>query len=220
MSSTQPALSAVASGTGVTAGGNVTVAAAARDIIYQGFPQTQPGLTLDAALETLNRMPIDTIPERASVPSQSRIVLGPNDVFVGRGSHLCELAAVLKGGSAAAIGQTAVASGMGGIGKTQLACEFVHRYGQFFAGGVYWLSFANPDAIEAEIASCGGRGAMDLPNFDALPLEQQVATVRARWEEPWPRLLVLDNCEDPRLVVLSSYIGDSRLTGVRPPRAE
>ena len=49
-----------------------------------------------------------------------------------------------------------------GYGKTQLAVEFAYRYGQFFAGGVFWLSFADPVGIDAEIAACGGAGAMEL----------------------------------------------------------
>ena len=104
--------------------------------------------------------------------------LSPNPLFVGRQADLKKLAAALKGGDTAAtravrqdgIGQIAAATGMGGIGKTQLAAEFVHRYGQFFLGGVFWLSFANPEAIPAEVAACGERGGLDLPpGFSQLP---------------------------------------------------
>lgn len=56
------------------------------------------------------------------------------------------------------MGQVATATGLGGIGKTQLASELVHRYGRFFAGGVFWLSFADPEAVPAGIAGCGRPG--------------------------------------------------------------
>jgi hypothetical protein len=60
-----------------------------------------------------------------------------NPLFVGRDADLRTLAAAFKGGGAAAI-----TTGIGGVGKTQLASEFTHRYGQFFMGVVFWLSFA------------------------------------------------------------------------------
>ncbi len=76
--------------------------------------------------------------------------------------------------------QTAAATGLGGIGKAQLASEFVHRYGRYFEGGVFWLSFGAPDSIPAEIAACGGAGALDLrPDLANLPLGEQVALVSA-----------------------------------------
>jgi hypothetical protein len=131
--------------------------------------------------------------------------LSRNPLFVGRERDLRNLAKTLKGGKAIAIGriETAATTGLGGIGKTQLASEFVHRYGQFFGGGVFWLSFADPKAVPAEIAACGGTGAMELrPNFGELSLEDQVRLVMAAWQESMPRLLVFDNCEDPDLLSL------------------
>ncbi|NJP05357.1 MAG: tetratricopeptide repeat protein, partial [Chloroflexaceae bacterium] len=83
------------------------------------------------------------------------------------------------------------------MGKTNLAVEFVHRYGQFFAGGVFWVSFADPKGIDAEIAACGGSRAMVLrPDFASLPLEEQVAAVQRAWDSPIPRLLIFDNLDD------------------------
>jgi len=54
----------------------------------------------------------------------------PNPLFVGRARDLKQLAAALKGNAgvppaSATIGQIAAATGLGGIGKTQLAsCQF------------------------------------------------------------------------------------------------
>ncbi len=148
----------------------------------------------------VEQIPLDSIPTPAPLPSGSRMPLSRNPLFVGRDNELRALAKVLKAGETAAIGQIAAATGLGGIGKTQLACEFVHRYGQFFNGGVLWLSFADPAAVPAEVAACGGVDGMQLsPEFGTLPLDEQVRRVLTAWESPIPRLLVFDNCEDEAL---------------------
>lgn len=140
-------------------------------------------------------LPLEEIPKPADLPGGSRMTLRPNLSFVGREDALRKLAQALVEGS------VAVTTGIGGIGKTQLATEFVHRYGQFFEGGVFWLSFASRDAIPTEVASCGGADAMKMrEDFGALPLDEQVKWVRAAWQEPTRRLLVFDNCEDEALL--------------------
>jgi hypothetical protein len=94
----------------------------------------------------------------------------------------------------------AASGGLGGVGKTQLACEFVYRYGRFFHG-VYWLDFGDPAGVPSQVASCGGADAMNLhPHFHALPLEAQVRLVVAAWRSGLPRLLVFDNCEEEDLL--------------------
>jgi tetratricopeptide (TPR) repeat protein len=124
-----------------------------------------------------------------------------NPLFVGREAQLRELAETLQVGSTAAIGQVASVTGLGGIGKTQLAAEFVHRYGQFFAGGVFWLSFADPVSVPAEVALCGGPEHLGLWTVQAAPdVATQVAMVRRVFAEPAARLLVFDNCEDEELL--------------------
>jgi tetratricopeptide (TPR) repeat protein len=180
-----------------------------RALIYLDFtepPSREAGLRrllagLGAPSLDLDDLPLDTIPDPAPLPPGSRMPLSHNPLFVGREADLRTLAEVLKVGDTAAIGQIAAATGMGGIGKTQLAAEFVHRYGQYFPGGVFWLSFADPAAVPAEVAACGDLDALDLrPEFQDLPLDDQVRLVLAAWGGPEARLLVFDNCEDEALL--------------------
>lgn len=157
---------------------------------------------LDEALRTLEGLVPEEVPDRGQLPRPAVMPLRPNPSFVGRREDLKKIATVLKVGGAATIGEVTVAesSGLGGVGKTQLACEFVYRYGRYFHG-VYWLTFGNPDGIPAEIAACGGAGGMALrPDFHTLPLEDRVRAVMAEWQGELPRLLVFDNCEDERLL--------------------
>jgi len=158
---------------------------------------------LTEATQRLGTLPLDTTPDPGPLPPGSRMRLSPNPLFVGRDDDLRALAGALKAGDTTAIGQvqTAAATGLGGIGKTQLASEFVHRYGQYFAGGVFWLSFADPNAVPAEVVACGGPGRLDLrPDFGTLSLDAQVRLVLSAWQSPMPRLLVFDNCEDEALL--------------------
>lgn len=156
-----------------------------------------------AAQQQLEAMPTDIVPSPASLPPGSRMPLSHNPLFIGREEELRSLAEVFKQDETAPGGQTktAVITGLGGMGKTQLASEFVHRYGRHFAGGVFWFSFANPDAIPDEIASCGELGHLNLrSDYGELPLNDQVQLVKAAFKAPLPRLLVFDNCEYPELL--------------------
>ena len=176
-------------------GGNVG------SIVGQQFNYVMPPrggepVRLADALARLQALPRTDIPALAPLPPGSHMPLRRNPLFVGREADLRALACALADGATVAIGQIAAATGLGGIGKTNLASEFVHRYGQFFAGGVYWISFGDTAAIPAEVASCGAAGLVDRPDWAALRPDDQVRQVRAAWAEPIPRLLVFDNCDD------------------------
>jgi hypothetical protein len=154
---------------------------------------------LEAALRELAELPTDTVPDPQSLPPNSHLTYSQNPRFTGRTAELQRLAQTLKGERGTAVINTpAAVMGMGGVGKTQLAAEFAHRYGRYFQGGVYWLSFADPEAVPAEIAACGRK--MALPGLDSLPLAQQVERVLTVWENPLPRLLIFDNCEEEALL--------------------
>ncbi len=173
--------------------------------VYSGTPR---GLLDDAivasAQQKLAELPLESIPEVATLPPGSRMPFSPNPHFVGRQANLRALATSLKGGETVLIRrvESTAATGMPGIGKTQLASEFVHRYGQYFAGGVYWLSFANANAVRTEIADCSDMiGLENYPDFARLSLDDKMRLVLSAWQSPMPRLLVFDNCEDEELFI-------------------
>ena len=111
-------------------------------------------------------------------------------------------------------------TGMGGIGKTQLAIEFAYRYQGRFPGGIFWMpatghTFFDWQRHFAELAS----------NTDYLPADDDISHPenerrRARHlcrylAQQADALLILDNVEEPELVtsVLPALAGsDVRCT--------
>jgi len=166
-------------------------------------PSAPDPAELEGARRQLNALPLEDVPDRgAGLPARSLMPLRPNPHFVGRRDDLKNIAATLKAGGAAAIGEVTVAasSGLGGVGKTQLACEFVYRYGRYFHS-VYWLNFGDPSGVPTEVAACGGFVGMNLrPDFYTLSLDERVEAVMAEWKGELPRLLVFDNCEEEELL--------------------
>lgn len=158
---------------------------------------TDPLVQAQAQLAAL---PLDTILDLAALPARSRIPFARNPFFVGHEADLKRLAHTLKGGGTAASGQIAAAIGLGGSGKTNLASEFVHRYGQYFAGVVLWLSFVDAAGVPAEVVACDEPAAMNLSGFEALKFDDQAARIVREWQQPLPGLLIFDNCEDEALL--------------------
>ena len=153
---------------------------------------------IEQARERLKQMPLDEVPEPQDLPIVSKMPHPVNPNFVGREDELKELAKNLKEGTSTAITAT---TGIGGIGKSQLAAEFVHRYGKYFEGGVFWLSFSDPNSIPAEVAECGNSEHLALdPKFTDFPFEEQVKQVSSCFKSGLPKLLIFDNCEDTQLL--------------------
>jgi tetratricopeptide (TPR) repeat protein/transcriptional regulator with XRE-family HTH domain len=143
----------------------------------------------------LASMPTEVMPPCAPLPTGSHMPLAPNPLFVGRGDDLLQVATALRGGdTTVALGQVVACTGLSGLGKTQLAVELVHRYGRFFTGGVFWLSFASADEIPLQVAACAG------PGWQERPAEERVQRVKDAWQSAAPRLLVFDNCEEEALL--------------------
>jgi tetratricopeptide (TPR) repeat protein len=155
------------------------------------------------AIALLASMPVEAVPPVTSdLPPGSRVMFSPNALFRGRDRDLLGLAERLKGDGTAPA-PAVVSRGIGGVGKTQLAAEFVHRFGGYFAGGVYWLTFDAPHQVSAQVAECAGPSLMALvSSLDDVRADQLVGLVVRAWQDGLPRLLVFDNCEDEELFEL------------------
>ena len=152
---------------------------------------------LPSALIALAAIPLDHVPApRSDLPQASRLLFEASPHFVGRETELNALAQAI-GTTQSAVVIPAVATGLGGIGKTSLVTEFAYRYGMYFHGGVFWLNCADSDQVSSQIAAC----ALDLGiDPTGMTLDEQVQRVLHAWKSPMPRLLIFDNCEDPAIL--------------------
>ena len=144
--------------------------------------------------------------KRGNLPPGSRLLFPINYTFTGRDQDLLDIAGHFFYSEEKDDDnkQVILSSGIGGIGKTQLAVEFCYRYGCFFHG-VHWLQ-ADQD-IPSQIAGCGSRMGL-LPWPEEQP--QQVDITLKAWQDRKPRLVVFDNLES--LDVLQEW--PPRLSGI------
>lgn len=165
--------------------------------------ETGGGLAWDAVVQAQPERPQPGyLAEPGPLPAQAYLAHRRNDDFIGRQELLIKVAELLLPQSdVEPQQQVAALTGIGGVGKTQAAVEFAYRYGRFFPGGVFWLNFADPDNVPAEVAEIGGELGMALyRGAEQLTLADQVGRVRRAWQELMPRLLIFDNCEHEALL--------------------
>jgi NB-ARC domain len=118
-----------------------------------------------------------------------------NPFFTGRNEKIKELRDSLVKNSAGALAQAI--SGLGGIGKTQIAIEYAYRYrGDYDA--VLWVDAETDSNLKSsflEIAT-----TLNLPGKDAKDINEVVNAVK-RWLETnsgW--LIIYDNADSPELI--------------------
>jgi WD40 repeat protein len=118
-----------------------------------------------------------------------------NKSFVGREGDLARLHELLGQGGAVGVGPAAL-TGMGGIGKTQLAVEYAYRYQREYPGGVYWVNAAQ--SWQAELAGLAERVGLREDDAPERERERRLARGFGEWLARQDRaLLVFDNVEDP-----------------------
>ena len=140
-------------------------------------------------LETLSFWPQAKTPK--ALPPRLR-----NRLFIDR-PEISELRALLiQQGTVALVGQA-------GVGKTELAIEYVYRHSQDVAeySPVLWVA-AETEALASNYAKLSD--TLGIPITSGEPLEIVNQKIRAKIETLSEYLLVFDNAEDPQL--LTGYL--------------
>jgi len=129
-----------------------------------------------------------------------------NPFFTGREDVLLHLHNQLTATSAVALNQTQAISGLGGIGKTQIAIEYAHRYRDDY-DTVFWVTAATRERLHSDFVALAR--LLQLPVQD-LPDQQLIVDAVKQWlarHEQW--LLILDNADELDLLTDFLPTGDT-----------
>jgi tetratricopeptide (TPR) repeat protein len=140
----------------------------------------------DAAVSDRTKLPrVYPLPPLHHMPYRS---LG--DKFVGRVAAIWDLHDSLFRESTITLQGTGVLAGTGGLGKTQLAIEYAHRFGSEYPGGVYWVNADRGLGTLVTQVSAAANIEIDTKAEEPLQVEQLWRELNQRGT---PSLLVLDN---------------------------
>jgi tetratricopeptide (TPR) repeat protein len=124
-----------------------------------------------------------------------------NPFFVGQEDLLTQLHRRLTRGTPTAVTQVQAISGLGGIGKTQLAIEYAYRYRKSYPF-VFWIRAEHLETLVADLMSLAS--LLQLPEQDETDQMKVVRAVK-QWlvtHQGW--LLIFDNADD--LSLLSPFL--------------
>ncbi|MET7696620.1 FxSxx-COOH system tetratricopeptide repeat protein [Streptomyces sp. NPDC005485] len=118
-----------------------------------------------------------------------------NNTFTGRNIILDRVREQFDSGASSVAPQPLALFGLGGVGKTQVAIEYVHRFMADY-DLVWWTSAEHEDDVVASLAELGAR--IGAPGGDDMTMASQEAVQMLARGLPTKRwLLIFDNADDP-----------------------
>jgi tetratricopeptide (TPR) repeat protein/transcriptional regulator with XRE-family HTH domain len=156
---------------------------------------------LELLPEHADALPLAPVPHTLST-SQSRslwnVPYRRNAFFTGREEILLYLHTIFCSHKADIPAQPLAISGLGGIGKTQIAVEYAYRYCDHYEA-VFWLTASNRDTLSADFAMLAA--LLALPEQHEQEQDRVVRAVKS-WLSTHSRwLLILDNVDNLEMIV-------------------
>jgi WD40 repeat protein len=170
----------------------------------EGIGETEtPELLVRAGVDASRVVLVGSRPGPVATPVAEAPFIVPfprNEDFVGRDGDLVRLHASLSGSDARPVGiRPAGLTGMGGIGKTQLAVEYVHRQREDYPDGIFWIDAAGPLAEGFARLATDPRLRWAEPDR---PRDEQIRAAFSALDGRSRALLVLDNLPDPSAIAV------------------
>ncbi len=116
-----------------------------------------------------------------------------NPFFLGREEVLARLRRQFLATQTMDLSQPQAMSGLGGIGKTQIALEYAYRYAQEYQA-VFWVRADSRDTLAAGLLEIAR--AVNLPERDERDQSAIVVAVKTWLSQHGGWLLILDNADD------------------------
>jgi hypothetical protein len=142
-------------------------------------------------------------PFAGALPAIWALQRARNPHFTGRDAILDRIHDGLRSGKRAAL--TQAVRGLGGVGKSELALEYAHRFASDY-DGVAWLRAEDTSSLGLDYAAL----AEPLGLEQSRELAKTVAAVRAALSARGPFLLIFDNAGDPAALEPFLPHGDGR----------
>lgn len=152
-------------------------------------------------IEVKHTLPITAGAPSAALPPIWNIPYPRNPFFLGRDEILVHLHHLLQANQTTALSQPQAVSGLGGIGKTQLALEYAYRYHQDYQA-VLWAHAESHETLVSSYISLAS--LLHLPEREAKEQEITVLAVKNWLQAHRGWLLVLDNADD--LTILYAFV--------------
>ena len=134
---------------------------------------------------------------RAALPPIWNVPYPRNSFFIGRDELLTRLRTQLQAGQATALSQPQAITGLGGIGKTQIAVEYAYRFHQDYQV-VLWARAESTEALTSSYVTIAT--LLNLPEQEAQEQEITIQAVKTWLQTHSGWLLMLDNADDLSLV--------------------
>jgi tetratricopeptide (TPR) repeat protein len=142
-------------------------------------------------------------PTQRTRPVFNNLPYAHNPDFCGRNDDLAELHRSLTLSA-----QPVALVGLGGLGKTQLASEYAHRYRDQYPGGIFWFNSRDDLRIKDEYAAISG--LFDAPRD--LSVDGRAQFMRMTLQElREPALLIFDNVTRDTDLQLLPAVGNCRI---------